>query len=127
MSTPPSGRTQFLEVPLKWSVVRSDEDYDSVGVEARRITVDSARTASESFPLAVPPEEAERRCRRALFEAWVGIEAFAATLPPSLLRLDPTDVIGLVHDGRTYEFRLGQIADEVARRIEGGSAGPLCL
>ena len=59
------------------------------------------------------------RCRRALFEAWVGIEAFAATLPPSLLRLDPTDVIGLVHDGRTYEFRLGQIADEVARRIEG--------
>ena len=100
-------------------MVRSDEDYDSVGVEARRITVDSSRTASESFPLAVSPEEAERRCRRALFEAWVGIEAFSATLPPSLLRLDPTDVIGLVHDGRTYEFRLGQIADELARRIEG--------
>lgn len=114
-------RSQTTDLPqaLKWAVVRSDEDYDSVGVEARRITVDSARTASESFPLAVPPEEAERRCRRALFEAWVGIEAFAATLPPSLLRLDPTDVIGLVHDGRTYEFRLGQIADEVARRIEG--------
>ena len=41
-------------------------------VEARRITVDTTRIASESFPMAVPPEEAERRCRRALMEAWVG-------------------------------------------------------
>lgn len=114
-------RAQTTDLPqaLKWAVVRSDEDYDSVAVEARRITADSARTNSESFPLAVPPEEAERRCRRALFEAWVGIETFAATLPPSFLRLDPTDVISLAHDGRSYEFRLGQIADDIARRIEG--------
>ena len=114
-------RQQTTEIPLalKWSVVRSDEDYDSVMVEARRVTSDTARTVSESFPLAVPPEEAERRCRRALFEAWVGMEGFAAVLPLSLLRLDPTDVIALNHDGRLYEFRLGQIADDGARRIEG--------
>lgn len=28
-------------------------------------------------------------------------------------------MIALAHDGRAYEFRLGQIADEVARRVEG--------
>jgi hypothetical protein len=64
-------RAQETELPqaLKWQVARADEDYDAALVEARRITVDTTRIASESFPMAIPPEEAERRCRRALMEA----------------------------------------------------------
>ena len=62
-------QTNDLPLSLKWNLVRADEDYDSVVVEARRINVDSVRIGAESFPLAVPPEEAERRCRRALLEA----------------------------------------------------------
>ena len=112
-------QTTDLPLALKWSTVRSDEDYDSVMVEARRITTDSARTASESFPVAVPPEESERRCRRALFEAWVGIEGIAFSLPPSRMALDPTDVILFSHDGRLTEIRIQQVADEVTRRIDG--------
>nr|WP_281168748.1 phage tail protein [Stappia stellulata] len=67
-------RGQEPELPraLKWQIARADEAYDAVLVEARRITVGTTRVASESFPMAVPPEEAERRCRRALMEAWVG-------------------------------------------------------
>jgi len=56
-------RAQETELPqaLKWQVARADEDYDAALVEARRITVDTTRIASESFPMAIPPEEAERR------------------------------------------------------------------
>jgi hypothetical protein len=113
-------RAQETELPqaLKWQVARADEDYDAALVEARRITVDTARIASESFPLAVPPEEAERRCRRALMEAWVGRESAAFRLPPSRLALDPADVIRLAHDGREVELRLTAIADAAARGIE---------
>lgn len=111
-------QTTDLPLALKWSTVRSDEDYDSVMVEARRITVDSARTSSESFPVAVPPEESERRCKRALFEAWAGIEGLVFALPPSRMALDPTDVILFDHDGRQTEFRLQQVADEATRRID---------
>ena len=113
-------RSQTTDLPLslKWSLVRADADYDSVVVEARRINVDSVRIGSESFPLAVPPEEAERRCRRALFEAWVGIEALTFALPPSRLALDPNDVILFEHDGRQIEFRLGQISDANDRKLE---------
>ena len=76
-------RAQETELPqaLKWQVARADEDYDAALVETRRITVDTARIASESFPMAVPPEEAERRCRRALMEAWTGRETAAFRLP----------------------------------------------
>ena len=119
-------RAQETELPqaLKWQVARADEDYDAAHVEARRITVDTTRIASESFPMAIPPEEAERRCRRALMEAWVGRESAAFRLPPSRLALDPGDVIRLDHDGRA-----DRIAARVHRRLRcarhrGGAPGP---
>jgi hypothetical protein len=113
-------RAQETELPqaLKWQLARADEDYDAVIVEAQRITVTAARVASESFALAVPPEEAERRCRRALMETWTGRESAVFKLPPSRLALDPCDVIHLEHDGRLTEFRLISVADAGARSIE---------
>ena len=113
-------RGQETELPqaLKWQVARADEDYEAAQVEARRITVDTTRIASESFPMAVPPEEAERRCRRALMEAWTGRESAAFRLPPSRLALDPADVVMLAHDGRSVPLRLISIADADARGIE---------
>jgi len=88
-------RGQETELPqaLKWQIARADEDYEAAQVEARRITVDTTRIASESFPMAVPPEEAERRCRRALMEGWTGRESAVFRLPPSRLALDPADVV----------------------------------
>ncbi|RBP84046.1 putative tail protein [Rhodobacter sp. 140A] len=113
-------RGQETELPqaLKWQVARADEDYEAAQVEARRITVDTTRIASESFPMAVPPEEAERRCRRALMEAWTGRESAVFRLPPSRLALDPADVLTLGHDGRSIPLRLISIADVDARGIE---------
>jgi hypothetical protein len=113
-------RAQETELPqaLKWQVARADEDYDAALVEARRITVDTTRIASESFPMAIPPEEAERRCRRALMEAWIGRESATFRLPPSRLALDPADVIRLVHDSREIELRLVSIADSDGRGME---------
>ncbi|MBZ0130202.1 MAG: glycoside hydrolase TIM-barrel-like domain-containing protein [Rhodobacteraceae bacterium] len=113
-------RGQETEMPqaLKWQVIRADEEYDTVTVEARRITVGASRIASESFPLAVPTEEADRRCRRALMEAWVGRETLTASLPPSRLAFDPGDIIALDHDARLISYRLGRVSDAGARAIE---------
>ena len=113
-------RAQETELPqaLKWQLARADEDYDAAQVEAQRITVSASRIASEAFPMAVAPEEAERRCRRALMEAWIGRETGSFRLPPSRLALDPADVIRLTHDGRSLDFRLLSTADAEARGIE---------
>tara|TARA_R110002012_G_scaffold40547_10_gene111702 strand:+ start:9589 stop:13557 length:3969 start_codon:yes stop_codon:yes gene_type:complete len=113
-------RGQETELPqaLKWQVARADEDYEAALVEARRITVTASRIASERFPVAVPPEEAERRCRRALMEAWAGRESAMFRLPPSRLALDPADVITLGEADRQADFRLVSISDAEARSIE---------
>ena len=113
-------RGQETELPqaLKWQVARSDEDYDSAMVEARRITVDSTRIGADVFPFAVPPEEAERRCRRALMEAWVGRESAVFRLPPSRLAIDPGDVLRLEHDARQIDIRVLSVADSDSRAMD---------
>ncbi|WP_457650483.1 baseplate multidomain protein megatron, partial [Profundibacter sp.] len=113
-------RGQETELPqaLKWQLVRPDEEYDAATVEARRVTVEAARVASERFPLAVSLEEADRRCRRALMEAWVGRETLVAKLPPSRVSLDPGDVVSLANDGRLIDYRITRIGDAGARAIE---------
>ncbi|OUS03950.1 hypothetical protein A9Q96_16675 [Rhodobacterales bacterium 52_120_T64] len=113
-------RGQETELPqaLKWQMVRPDEEYDTATVEARRVTVEASRVASESFPLAVSLEEADRRCRRALMEGWFGRETLSAQLPPSRLSLDPGDVVSLANDGRLVDYRITRISDAGARSIE---------
>jgi hypothetical protein len=112
-------RAQETELPavLKWTVTRADGEYEPKPVEARRQAVGSVTISAESFPCSVAPEEAERRCRRALQEAWVGREAATLTLPPSRLALDPGDVLALTHDGRDYELRLTVLSDGEARGV----------
>ena len=113
-------RGQETELPraLKWQLARADEDYDAAVVEARRITVEASRVSAEAFPIALPPEEAERRCRRALMEAWVGRESASFRLLPSRLAIDPGDVLWLNHDARLIDLRVVSVADSDARAID---------
>jgi hypothetical protein len=128
LAVPPGDRGELLELTraqetelpqaLKWQLARADEEYDTTAVEATRATVEAARVSAESFPLAVPPEEAERRCRRALMEAWTGRETATFLLPPSRLALDPGDVVQFANDGRLVDYRLVSVADAGARAVE---------
>lgn len=114
-------RAQETELPqaLKWSVLRSDADYEQATTEARRTVVQSSRISSESFPIAVPPEMAAKRVARSLMERWAGREMATFGLPPSRMALDPTDVVRVMHDGRGYDIRLQAIADNDARDMSG--------
>ena len=114
-------RAQETELPqaLKWSILRSDADYDQATVEARRSVVQSSRINSEDFQIAVPPEMAAKRVARSLMERWAGREMATFGLPPSLLELDPTDVVRVMHDGRGYDIRLQAVADNDARNVSG--------
>jgi hypothetical protein len=87
-------------------------------VEAQRATGGARRVAAESFPVATIPSDADRRCRRALGEEWVGRETAAFRLPPSQLALDPGDVIDLVHDGRLIGYCITSLGDAGARTVE---------
>jgi hypothetical protein len=113
-------RAQETELPqaLKWQVLNAEEDYDAMTVEARRAVGEALRVSSESFAIATIASDADRRCRRALLEEWVGRETASFRLPSSRLALDPSDVVHLDHDGRLTSLRLTSTADASARTIE---------
>jgi hypothetical protein len=113
-------RSQETELPLalKWRLIQAGEEYKGMTVEARRITVDTARIRSENFSIATAGAEADTRCRRALFESWIEREQAKFALPPSRIALDPADVVLIEHDGRLLEVRIGIIADTDARTID---------
>jgi hypothetical protein len=113
-------RAQETELPLalKWRLFAADEEYEGMTVEARRITVDTARIRGENFQIAAPGAEADARCRRALFEAWIEREQATFSLAPSRLALEPADVVLIEHDGRQLEFRLRSVADTDSRAVE---------
>jgi GTA TIM-barrel-like domain/Putative phage tail protein len=113
-------RAQETELPqaLKWQLVRADEECDAMSVEARRATGSGLRVTSETFAIATPAGDAERRCRRALLEAWVGRETASFRLPPSRLALDPGDVVRLDHDDRLTALRLTSLSDAESRTVE---------
>ncbi len=113
-------RAQETELPqaLKWQVLNAEGDYDAMTVEARRTTGEALRVTSESFAIATIASDADRRCRRALLEEWVGRETASFRLPPSRLALDPGDVVQLDHDGRLTSLRLTSTADAGARLVE---------
>ncbi|MFO1208973.1 MAG: glycoside hydrolase/phage tail family protein [Amaricoccus sp.] len=113
-------RAQETELPqaLKWQGLNAEEDYDAMTVEARRATGKALRVTSESFAIATIASDADRRCRRALMEEWVGRETAAFRLPPSRLAVDPGDVVQLDHDGRLSALRLTSVADAGSRAIE---------
>jgi hypothetical protein len=112
------GQETELPLALKWQVGDEDGNYNAGVVEARRVVSGAARVQTDSFPFVTSLEEAERRCRRALHEAWVGRETAGFALPPSRLALDPGDVVSLAHDGRAVSFRIAALADRDERLVE---------
>lgn len=113
-------RGQETELPAvaKLTYIDTDTDYRTAAVEARRHGVTSRRVAASSLPMMLRQEEAQAMADIWLQDAWVKREEAAFTLPPSLLALDPGDVVRLELPERTAEFRLTAIADEGARQAD---------
>ena len=119
------GQETELPLALKWRAIAPDEDFGGLTVEARRITVDTARIRSEQFGIVYSAALAARNAQRALFEEWIGREEASFTLPPSRLALDPTDTVRLAHDGRLPEYALTRISDGENRRVEARRMDPV--
>ena len=112
------GQETELPLALKWSLARSDADYDAVVVEAQRRAVDTARIHADVFAIAAAPELSERCVARALGERWVARETAAFRLPPSDVALDPGDMITLAHDGRETSYRITRLHDGRERSVD---------
>lgn len=113
-------RAQETDLPDAVSVTFIDgaKDYQSGTVAASRIAGFSERKTDVTVPLVMDEIQAQAIADRALAEAWIGRESAKHALPPDRIALDAGDVVNLVIDGSTREFRLTRINDAWSRSIE---------
>ena len=93
-------------------------DYQSGSISASRLAGWTERKSDLSLALVMDELQAQTMADRALAEAWIGRETARLGLPPSLVAVDPGDVVDLIVDGRPRSFRLTRISDSGPRSIE---------
>ena len=113
-------RAQETDLPdiVSLTFIDGSKDYQPGTVAASRIAGYSERKTDVTVPLVMDEVQAQSIADRALAEAWVSRETSKHALPPDQVALDAGDVINLVIDGRTREFRLTRITDAWARSME---------
>jgi hypothetical protein len=113
-------RAQEIDLPdiISLTFIDAAGDYQSGSIASRRLAGFSDRKVDSSFALVMDDTQGQAIADRALAEAWVGRETAKLALPPSLIALDPGDVIDLVINGRPRAFRINRISDAGSRSIE---------
>jgi GTA TIM-barrel-like domain/Putative phage tail protein len=113
-------RTQETELPAAMKVSFYDEahEYNQAAVDGKRLTGNSLNVASASFPMVLSVEYARQQADILLFEAWMGRDRAELALPPSLMKIDPGDVLSIQIKGRAFNLRVSNIESGEYRKTE---------
>lgn len=113
-------RGQETELPASAKVryISGIEDYEQAVAEARRLTGASGRVSEASLPIVLDDNIATAIAESWLYETWAARERAKFKLPPSLIALEPGDVISAEIGGRSRLLRLTEVADRGVRDID---------
>ena len=119
-------RGQETELPAsaKISYIAGGQDYRQAVAEARRLAGGSTRVAQAELALVLDDFQAEAMAESFLFEAWATRERAQLILPPSLIALEPGDVIEVDTGGDGRQYRIVEVGDHGAREVEARSIDP---
>lgn len=114
-------RGQETELPLSAKIlyIDGDSEYRQAAVEARRLAARSERVSSAALPMVLTQAEAQAIADVWLQKTWSERERAVLSLPPSLLALDPGDVVTLELPERDVRCRLISLTDAGAREAAG--------
>ncbi len=113
------GQETELPVSAKLLYVEGGGEYRQAAVEARRLGARSERVATAALPMVLTQARAQGIADLWLQKAWSERERATLALPPSLLALDPGDVVTLELPERMAHYRLTTVTDAGAREAAG--------
>ena len=119
-------RGQETELPAsaKLRYLSAAEDYEQAVAEARRLTGASGRISEAGLPIVLDDAAATAIAESWLYETWVARERTRLKLPPSLIALEPGDVISADLGGRARLLRLTEVAERGVRDVEALAIDP---
>jgi hypothetical protein len=118
-------RAQESDLPhaAKVTFIDGERDYEQGMAEGRRISGNAARVAAARLPVVTSYTQARGIAETMVQEAHANRERGNFSLPPSRLALDPSDLVTLAANGRSFPLRLtglsvGEAIDAEALSIE---------
>ena len=106
-------RAQDIELPLRIDLTYYDPAlyYEANTQHASRIAraVGTQNLQSIQLSIVLTADEAAQVAERTLKNAWIERNSYTFNLPPSHLRLDPTDVITIDTPDINFTVRLNQV------------------
>lgn len=119
-------RRQESELPSEISLTFSDAllDHRRTTVSTRRLAGASGRVTSADLPIVAPIPTMIGLADLWLADLWSGRTSAKVAVPPTLIALEPGDVIDLEVEGRTTRLMIESLADGAARTIEARSLDP---
>lgn len=106
-------RKQEAELPKRIDLTHVDPDrsYQSNTQHATRIAAVVGAQDLQTIQLSIvlTADEAAQVAERTLKNAWIERNTYSFNLPPSYLRLDPTDVVTVVTPDMSFLVRLNQV------------------
>lgn len=115
-------RAQETELPLESSIQFIDAltSYEVASVLSRRSAVlESNRTAVSEVSAVMDRDEMQVKSDILLVDAWVQRERIGCVLPPSMLKLDPSDIVTFNLNGKTVDYRIEELGYEFTRSAKG--------
>lgn len=113
-----------LPVSVKLTYISGGGDYQQAVAEARRLVGMSGRLGRADLPIVLDHDQATSIAESWLFETWASRERASFILPPSLMALEPGDVVRLTRHGTERLLRITEVGDHGAREIEARSIDP---
>ena len=116
-------RAQEAELPIavKLDYIEVAADYRVSVVEARKPFSTNVGEMVIEVPAALPQADAQRLADITLQQAWSSREGAEMILPPSLLAMEPGDVVSLTYPAGTATFRIEELSDAGVRKIKARS------
>lgn len=110
-------RAQETDLPrtIHLQFLDPENNYQTADVYARRLKGSSQKITEIRPAIVLDFAEAQGIADTLLVDAWVMRESATLSLPPSSYALEPTDVIGLLLNGRTFTMRLDEIGYQHSR------------
>ncbi|MBY0397927.1 MAG: phage tail protein, partial [Thermoleophilia bacterium] len=113
-------RGQETELPAAAKVryLSAGADYRQAVAESRRLSGASSRVSEASVAIVMDAAQAAAIADSWLFEAWASRERFTFALPPSMLALEPGDIVTLETAAGPRTVRVISVGDAGVRQIE---------
>ncbi|MEL6218091.1 MAG: glycoside hydrolase TIM-barrel-like domain-containing protein, partial [Pseudomonadota bacterium] len=112
---------------VRVSYIEAESDYRLAAEEVATPDAGPERISEHSLPLAFPTSRALRIADRWLEEGTRARDRISMTLPPSLLALEPSDLIALEGPERLEAYRIERITEGAAREVEAVIRGAAVL